>query len=316
MRQLRAVAASVLSVFVLGLIGGGLPDAQAQPPPPVEIVFPGDAKFSELESKLQEKTRISGAAWVDEFKRHQVLGQVRSVHGLVGTLFLDSVATINVLTGQTPFIVYGTITIPAGAQLGQRDFSGGYGIVIFTGSLIIALIDLNTGSIGALVVVPTEGQTIIVAPFFFPFFSPVGIFQILFALITVPASAPPTPPALPTPTCPAELANKSDVNVSLSAPVTIASVKDGAGNALFEIGGAPPGVLTVQSFGASLQFVYTVSVQRRVGFIIGPGTARILLSPEIPFSLWVTTGEKTACLQARPKVGGGVITIVGTLATN
>ncbi|MBI3461157.1 hypothetical protein HY009_09535 [Candidatus Acetothermia bacterium] len=303
--------------------GGAAQAQQTQAPAQPELVFPGDAKFSELENKLREKTQISGAAWVEEFKKHQVFGQVRSSNGLQGTLFVDSLAAINVLTGQAPFIVYGTTTIPPGSKLGQKDFSGNYGIVIFTfNGLVLALIDVNTGSTGAYVILPVEGQTIIVAPLFFPLFSPVGVFQVLFTLITVPAPTPQAPvspqiPQLPSPTCPAELTSKSDLNVPLNNQVTIASIKDDSGNPLFEIGGAPPGILTVQAFGDSsfLQFEYAIAVQRRNGIIIGPGTARILLSPEVPFALLVTSATKTACVQATPKVVNGVITIVGTLAT-
>ncbi len=302
----------------LGLVGSA---QQTQPSQP-EIVFPGDAKFAELESKLQEKTKLSGSAWVEEFKKRQVLGQVRGNNGLQGILFADSVATINVLTGQVPFIVYGTIAIPVGSKLGSKEIAGTFGIVIFTSNgLVLTLIDVNSGSIGAFIVLPVEGQTIVLAPLIFPFFSPVGIFQVLFSLITVPTptTQPPTQPQipqLPVPTCPADLSNKSDLNVPLGAQTSIVKMKDSAGTDLFEIGGVPPGILTVQSFGASLQFQYVVSVQRRTGFIIGPGTARILLSLELPFALLVTNGVKTACVQATPKVINGIVTIVGTLATN
>ncbi len=293
---------------------------QSQQP---EIVFPGDAKFAELESKLQEKTQLSGSAWVEEFKKHQVFGQVRSSNGLQGTIFIDALATVNVLTGQVPFIVYGTTIFPVGTKLGQKEISGTYGIVIFVHTgLALALIDVNNGSIGAFVVLPLEGQTVVVAPFFFPFLSPTGVFQVLFSLVTVPTQTPQNPPNQPqipqtaAPTCPAELSNKSDVNIPLAAPASIVKVKDSSGADLFEIGATPPNILTVQSFGASLQFQYVVSVQRRTGFIIGPSTARIGLTLGLPFALLVTNGQKTACLQATTNVANGVVTLVGVLATN
>lgn len=295
---------------------------QVQAPQP-EIVFPGDSKFSELESKLQEKTQLSGSAWIEEFKKHQVFGQVRSTNGLQGTIFVDALATVNVLTGQVPFIVYGTTVFPAGTKLGQKEISGTYGIVIFVhNGLVLALIDVNSGSIGAFVVLPLEGQAVVVAPFFFPFLSPTGVFQILFSLVTAPTQTPQNPPnqpqipQTPAPTCPTELTNKSDLNLPLTAQASIIKIKDSTGTDLFEIAAAPPGTLIVQSFGASLQFQYVVSVQRRTGFIIGPGTARIPLTLGIPFALLVTNGQKAACVQATPNVANGVVTLVGIVATN
>ncbi|OGF53842.1 MAG: hypothetical protein A2Z21_10355 [Candidatus Fraserbacteria bacterium RBG_16_55_9] len=286
-----------------------------------EIVFPDDATFPELETKLQEKSKLTGSAWVEEFKKQPILARVRTSTGLQGTLFPNSVATINVLTGQVPFILYGTIEIPAGAKLGQKDFSGSYGIVLFSEPFVIALIDLTTGDVKAFVVVPAQGQTIPLFSLPLSLFSPLWVFQVLASLITVAAPAPPAPvpppaPQLPAPSCPKELPNKSNVNLPLNAAAAIISAKDSSGAALFEVSVTPPGSLTVQSFGASLQFTYTTALERRLGFIIGPGSQSVSLSVEVPFVLFVTNGTKSACLEATPKLANGVVTLTGTLSTN
>lgn len=322
----KSIAVALLAlVLLVGLVAPlGLVQAQQTPPPTssqIEVILPGDAKFADLESKLEAAAKISGSAWLDEFKKHQTLGEVRSSNGLQGTLFVDAVTAINVLTGQAPFAVYGTITIPSGFKLGQKDFAGNYGIVIIKGSLIIALIDLKTGSTGAFVVVPGDGQAILLSPLLFPFFSPLGVFQVLFSLLTgatptAPPPGQPQPPQTSAPACPQDLPHKSDLNVPLAAPATIVTVKDSSGTALFEVSAAPPGILIVQSFGTSLQFTYTISGQLHIGLIIGPAMEELSLSKDVPFALWVTNGAKTACVQATPKLVNGVLTIAGTLSTN
>lgn len=306
-----AIALLVL-LLISGLVG---PFASAQTQS--EVVFPSDAKFSELESAFQEKTKITGSAWAEEFQKRQPFGQVRSPTGLTGVLFSEAFGLVALVAGQVPYIVYGTITIPQGAQLAQRDFSGHYGIVVIANPLVAALLDIETGAIGAFVVLPAN-QTNLFLPIT-PFFGPVGIFQVLFALITVPTPAPPTPPAppqAPAPTCPQELPNKTEINTPFSTPATIATVQDNTGEKLFEIGVAPPGFLTVQSFAQSLQFTYVTAFQRRIGIIIGPGTQQVPVAVEVPFVLFATSSQKSACLQGTPKFQSGVLTLVGTLSTN
>jgi hypothetical protein len=284
---------------------------------PAQVVFPDDPKFSELQSAFQEKTKIAGSAWADEFQKRQPSGQVRSSTGITGTLFTEAFALVALVAGQVPYIVYGTIDIPQGAKLAGRDFSGKYGIVVIANPFAAALLDIPTGTIGAFVLLPVSGTT----PIFpvAPFLGPVGIFQILFSLITVTPAVPPAPPApqtpqAPAPTCPQDLPNKSDVNVPITEPAVIATISDTA--KLFEIGVAPPAFLTVQSFAQTLQFSYTTALYRRIGIIIGPGSQQIPLAVEVPFALFVTAGQKSACLQATPKLINNVLTIVGTLSTN
>jgi hypothetical protein len=284
---------------------------------PAQVVFPDDPKFSELQSVFQEKTKIAGSAWADEFQKRQPFGQVRSSTGITGTLFTEAFALVALVAGQVPYIVYGTIDIPQGAKLAGRDFSGKYGIVVIANPFAAALLDIPTGTIGAFVLLPVSGTT----PIFpvAPFLGPVGIFQILFSLITVTPAVPPAPPApqipqAPAPTCPQDFPNKSDVNVPITEPAVIATISDTA--KLFEIGVAPPAFLTVQSFAQTLQFSYTTALYRRIGIIIGPGSQQIPLAVEVPFALFVTAGQKSACLQATPKLINNVLTIVGTLSTN
>ncbi len=321
----RAVLVSLL--LMLGLIGSLTTSTQAQQTSPTqpEVVFPGDAKFSELESQFQEKTKISGAAWAEEFKKRQVFGQVRTNNGIQGTLFTESLALVALLAGQVPYIVYGTITIPQGAKLAQRDFSGNYGIVVIANPFVAALLDVTSGNIGSFVVLPAPATTLPFFPLATPLLSPLGVFQVLVALITVPTPAPPAPPAPPSPqppqltapTCPQpELPNKSAVSLPLQAPGTIATIKDDAGADLFTIGAAPPGALIVQSFAQSLQLRYITTFQQRLGIIIGPGTQQIPLVLDLPFVLFVTSSGKSACLQATPKLVNGVPTVVGTISTN
>jgi hypothetical protein len=283
---------------------------------PAQVVFPDDPKFSELQSAFQEKTKIAGSAWADEFQKRQPFGQVRSSTGITGTLFTEAFALVALVAGQVPYIVYGTIDIPQGAKLAGRDFSGKYGIVVIANPFAAALLDIPTGTIGAFVLLPVSGTT----PIFpiAPFLGPVGIFQILFSLITVTPAAPPAPPApqipqAPAPTCPQDFPNKSDVNVPITEPAVIATISDTA--KLFEIGVAPPAFLTVQSFAQTLQFSYTTALYRRIGIIIGPGSQQIPLAVEVPFALFVTAGQKSACLQATPKLINNVLTIVGAMST-
>jgi hypothetical protein len=283
---------------------------------PAQVVFPDDPKFSELQSVFQEKTKIAGSAWADEFQKRQPFGQVRSSTGITGTLFTEAFALVALVAGQVPYIVYGTIDIPRGAKLAGRDFSGKYGIVVIANPFAAALLDIPTGTIGAFVLLPVSGTT----PIFpiAPLLGPVGIFQILFSLITVTPAAPPAPPApqipqAPAPTCPQDFPNKSDVNVPITEPAVIATISDAA--KLFEIGVAPPAFLTVQSFAQTLQFSYTTALYRRIGIIIGPGSQQIPLAVEVPFALFVTAGQKSACLQATPKLINNVLTIVGAMST-
>jgi hypothetical protein len=283
---------------------------------PAQVVFPDDPKFSELQSAFQEKTKIAGSAWADEFQKRQPFGQVRSSTGITGTLFTEAFALVALVAGQVPYIVYGTIDIPQGAKLAGRDFSGKYGIVVIANPFAAALLDIPTGTIGAFVLLPVSGTT----PIFpiAPFLGPVGIFQILFSLITVTPAAPPAPPApqipqAPAPTCPQDFPNKSDVNVPITEPAVIATISDTA--KLFEIGVALPAFLTVQSFAQTLQFSYTTALYRRIGIIIGPGSQQIPLAVEVPFALFVTAGQKSACLQATPKLINNVLTIVGAMST-
>ncbi len=314
----RAIALLVL-LLISGLVSP-FTSAQTQP----EVVFPGDEKFSELENAFQEKTKITGSAWTEEFQKRQPFGQVRSNTGLTGVLFSESFALVALAAGQVPYIVYGTINIPQGSKLAQREFSGNYGIVVIANPFVAALIDMATGATGAFVVLPVNIQTTPFFPFFplAPWIGPLGIFQVLFSLITVPTPAPqappappfPQPPQVPAPTCPQDLPHKSDVNTPLNAPAIIATISDTA--KLFEIGVAPPAFLTVQSFGPSLQLSYTTAFQRRIGFIIGLGIQQIPVTLELPFALFVTNGQKSACLQATPKLVNGIPTIVGTLSTN
>jgi hypothetical protein len=306
----RVVIVSLLIAVVFGPL---VLLAQQSPAP---VVFPDDPKFSELQSAFQEKTKIAGSAWADEFQKRQPFGQVRSSTGITGTLFTEAFALVALVAGQVPYIVYGTIDIPQGAKLAGRDFSGKYGIVVIANPFAAALLDIPTGTIGAFVLLPVSGTT----PIFpiAPFLGPVGIFQILFSLITVTPAAPPAPPApqtpqAPAPTCPQDFPNKSDVNVPITEPAVIATISDTA--KLFEIGVAPPAFLTVQSFAQTLQFSYTTALYRRIGIIIGPGSQQIPLAVEVPFALFVTAGQKSACLQATPKLINNVLTIVGTLST-
>jgi len=309
----RVVIVSLLIAVVFG------PLVLLAQQPPAQVVFPDDPKFSELQSAFQEKTQITGSAWADEFQKRQPFGQVRSSTGITGTLFTEAFALVALVAGQVPYIVYGTIDIPQGAKLAGRDFSGKYGIVVIANPFVAALLDIPTGTIGAFVILPMSGTTPLFPIFpIAPFLGPVGIFQILFSLITVTPAAPPAPPApqipqAPAPTCPQDLPNKSDVNVPITEPAVIAAISDTA--KLFEIGVAPPAFLTVQSFTQSLQFSYVTAVYRRIGIIIGPGTQQIPLAVEMPFVLFVTAGQKSACLQATPKLVNNVLTIVGTLST-
>lgn len=285
-----------------------------------QVVFPDDAKFSELQSAFQEKTKITGSAWADEFQKRQPFGQVRSSTGITGILFTEAFALVALVAGQVPYIVYGTIDIPQGAKLAGRDFSGKYGIVVIANPLVAALLDIPTGTIGAFVILPVSGTTPLFPIFpVAPFLGPVGIFQVLFSLITVPTPAPPTPPAPqtpqgPAPTCPQELPNKNEINAPMNEVAVIATISDTA--KLFEIGVAPPALLTVQSFTQALQFSYTTALYRRIGIIIGPGSQQIPVTIDLPFALFVTAGQKAACLAATPKLINGVPTIVGTLSTN
>jgi hypothetical protein len=306
----RVVIVSLLIAVVFGPL---VLLAQQSPAP---VVFPDDPKFSELQSVFQEKTKIAGSAWADEFQKRQPFGQVRSSTGITGTLFTEAFALVALVAGQVPYIVYGTIDIPRGAKLAGRDFSGKYGIVVIANPFAAALLDIPTGTIGAFVLLPVSGTT----PIFpiAPFLGPVGIFQILFSLITVTPAAPPAPPApqipqAPAPTCPQDFPNKSDVNVPITEPAVIATISDTA--KLFEIGVAPPAFLTVQSFAQTLQFSYTTALYRRIGIIIGPGSQQIPLAVEVPFALFVTAGQKSACLQATPKLINNVLTIVGAMST-
>lgn len=287
---------------------------------PAHVVFPDDAKFSELQSAFQEKTKITGSAWAEEFQKRQPFGQVRSSTGVTGVLFSEAFALVALVAGQVPYIVYGTITIPEGAKLAQREFSGTYGIVVIATPFVAALLDIPTGTIGAFVMLPVSGTTPLFPIFpVAPFLGPVGIFQVLFALITVTPAAPPAPPApqipqAPAPTCPQDLPNKSDVNTPLTEAAVIATISDTV--RLFEIGVAPPAFLTVQSFAQALQFSYTTALYRRIGIIIGPGSQQIPVTLELPFVLFATAGQRSACLAATPKLVNGVPTIVGTLSTN
>jgi len=310
----RVVIVSLLIAVVFG------PLMLLAQQPPAQVVFPDDPKFSELQSAFQEKTQITGSAWADEFQKRQPFGQVRSSTGITGTLFTEAFALVALVAGQVPYIVYGTIDIPQGAKLSERDFSGKYGIVVIANPFVAALLDIPTGTIGAFVLLPVSGTTPLFPIFpVAPFIGPVGIFQILFSLITVTPAAPPTPPApqipqAPAPTCPQDLPNKSDVNVPITEPAVIATISDTA--KLFEIGVAPPAFLTVQSFAQALQFSYTTALYRRIGIIIGPGSQQIPLAVEMPFVLFVTAGQKSACLQATPKLVNNILTIIGTLSTN
>ncbi len=309
---------AILSLLIVIVFGPLVLLAQQQAP--AQVVFPDDAKFSELQSAFQEKTQVSGSAWADEFQKRQPFGQVRSSTGITGTLFTEAFALVALVAGQVPYIVYGTIDIPQGAKLSGRDFSGKYGIVVIANPFVAALLDIPTGTIAAFVILPVSGTTPLFPIFpVAPFLGPVGIFQILFSLITVPTPTPPAPPAPqipqgPAPTCPQDLPNKSEVNAPMNAPAVIATVSDTA--KLFEIGVAPPAFLTVQSFAQSLQFSYTTAVYRRIGIIIGPGSQQIPVTLELPFVLFVTAGQKLACLQATPKLINNIPTIVGTLSTN
>lgn len=307
---------TMLSLVIVLLVGPLTLLAQQH----AQVVFPDDAKFSELQSAFQEKTKITGSAWADEFQKRQPFGQVRSSTGVTGILFTEAFALVALVAGQVPYIVYGTIDIPQGAKLAGREFSGKYGIVVIANPFVAALLDIATGTIGAFVILPVSGTT----PFFpifplVPFLGPGGIFQILFSLITVPTPAPPAPPAPqvpqgPAPTCPHDLPNKSEINAPMNAVAVIATVSDTA--KLFEIGVAPPALLTVQSFTQALQFSYTTALYRRIGIIIGPGSQQIPVTLDLPFALFVTVGQKAACLAATPKLINGVPTIVGTLSTN
>ncbi len=307
----------ILLAFVVILLAG--PPILFAQQPPAQVVFPDDPKFSELQSAFQEKTQIAGSAWADEFQKRQPFGQVRSNTGITGTLFTEAFALVALVAGQVPYIVYGTIDIPQGAKLAGRDFSGKYGIVVIANPFAAALLDIPTGTIGAFVLLPMSGTTPLFPIFpVAPFIGPVGIFQILFSLITVTPAAPPAPPApqipqAPAPTCPQDLPHKSDVNVPITEPVVIAAISDTA--KLFEIGVAPPAFLTVQSFAQALQFSYTTALYRRIGIIIGPGSQQIPLAVEMPFALFVTAGQKSACLQATPTLINNILTIVGTLST-
>jgi hypothetical protein len=309
---------AALTMLLLSLMVPALHAQQAPTQP--QAIFPDDPKFSELQSAFQEKTQITGSAWADEFQKRQPFGQVRSSTGITGTLFTEAFALVALVAGQVPYIVYGTIDIPQGAKLAGRDFSGKYGIVVIANPFVAALLDIPTGTIGAFVILPMSGTTPLFPIFpVAPFIGPVGIFQILFSLITVTPAAPPAPPAPqipqgPAPTCPQDLPHKSDVNTPLNAPAIIATISDTA--KLFEIGVAPPAFLTVQSFAQALQFSYTTALYRRIGIIIGPGSQQIPLTVEMPFALFVTAGQKSACLQATPKLVNNVLTIVGTLSTN
>jgi len=212
--------------------------------------------------------------------------------------------------------------IPDGAKLAGREFSGDYGLVLFTGSLDIALIDLQSGKTGAFLVVPGDEQKLII-PILFPFFSPLIIFQLLLAALALPAPtppqpapSPPQPPAPQVPACQGNLPQERDISWPLNRPASILKATTSSGQELFEIAILPPGSLSVRSFGITVQFVYVSQAHRQIGFIIGPGMQKVPLVPDAAFTLFVAGGSKIACLQASPKLIDGLLTLVGKLRTN
>ena len=324
----RTALALVVLLWLLGstLAPNSAPFAQAQQAPTaqsaIQVVFPSAEGFAALQDRLQQKSQLSGAAWTREFKKHKSIGQLSASNGVKGVLFADATALLALLAGQKTSLIYGTIEIPEGGKLGGQEFAGNYGLVLFTGSLDIALIDLQSGETGAFLVVPGDEQTLII-PILFPLFSPLAIFQILLSALALPAPASPQPappqPVPPAPLVPACLQNlpqERDINLPLSQTASILKATDGSGKQLFALAIVPPSSLSVRSFGAAVQFIYASKARRQIGFIIGAGVQQVRLIPDTPFTLFVTDGSKMACLQATPQRIGGLLTLVGKLRTN
>ncbi|MFN4218508.1 MAG: hypothetical protein ACK4HB_04425, partial [Candidatus Bipolaricaulia bacterium] len=57
---------AILSLLIVIVFGPLVLLAQQAP---AQVVFPDDAKFSELASAFQEKTHITGSGWADEFQK-------------------------------------------------------------------------------------------------------------------------------------------------------------------------------------------------------------------------------------------------------
>lgn len=261
----------------------------------VSVLFPGDPDFAAVEEDFLEETGLEpGTSLAEEFSRRSPIGQYRSSSGLVGTFFEEAFLLLSLR--QVSHIVYGTLTVPQGATLGGRDFSGEYGIVVYGLPLVIVLAEQESGELAAFVVTSSAPPQL-----------PAYILELLFQLITPPLSRPPSQPPSSLPffgfhlslKC-QELPFQQEVDVSVGSGEALVEISDDSGAALFVVKEAGLGTLAISSFGPPLQFLVSALNYFRLGLAGAERETEVAIPVGPEFTLLVQAEEeRAACIEAQ-----------------
>lgn len=301
-----AAAVLLLAVAFIGAAGLSLgASCHITPGIGVTVLFAGEPGFSDREQEFKNKTGLRpGTSLVAEFDSGVPIGEVRSSTGLVGTLFRDALNLPALALGQMTHIIYGTITVPEGALMRGKSFSGSYGIVVYGAPTVIVLAERQSGGLAAFVI---TSSTLILPP--------TAVIEVLFQLITFPAPA----------TAPSSFfgfqvsinCEKLPVQQAIDVPV-------GSGRTLVELAGAFAvkeaglGSLGVTSFGPPLVALVTAPNYLYLNLVGEKKEAEVAAPVGPEFTVLVQAGEeKAACIKAAyTKPTGGDYRLVGKVYHN
>ncbi len=292
MKKSLAIATVILALAVT--VGGLSIGASSQGSPlagGVTVLFPGEAGFAEREQEFKERTGLTpGAGLAAEFDKGVPIGEVRSSTGLVGIIFKEALNLPALALGQVTHLIYGTVSVPEGALLRGRAFSGSYGIVVYGTPTVIVLAGQKTGELAAFILAP--------ATLFLP---PTAVMDLLFQLIVFPRPAAPL-------TVPGSFfgfslsldCEKLPLQQEVDLPV-------GSGGTVIELAGAfvvkeaGLGSLAVTSLGKALLALVTAPNYLYLNLVAEGKEAKVAAPVGPEFTLLVQTSaseEKAACLEA------------------
>jgi len=277
-----------------------------------QIVRPGDPRFPQLLSKFTSQVGMSGQALAAAFLAEPLAQATQMGNGIIYYPLVSSQGMDMrlIASGQQQAALLGILEVPQGATLAGGALPQRLGIAAMAGSLIIVLIDLNTGQVIAFIILPAA---IILAFLFFPVLI---VIQVVVQLIFIPVIGFPFPIFPIFLACPT-LPNSMPISVAVGSGAPLLSLagafelRDGG---FFGLPMQP--TLIIRSLGPALQYSLLSPGSLQLGFIGGGSLGRAALPVGVPFRLLVQGGGKTACLQAAVLSFFFTLQIVGTIFYN
>jgi hypothetical protein len=287
-----------------------------------QAILPNDARFAVLASQFYATLGMNQQAVAAKLQAHAALQGLlpQLVQGAQFSLLpeVQNVDLNKAVLDQGQTLLLGTLTLPSNAVLNGALLNAGiYGVAVMNGGsaglmmdsaaaswsgggFVIVLINLTTGNIVAFMYFPVVSFF----PIYFPFFSPVYVFQIviqftaLTPVIFFPFPFPnPNPGPVPQITC-GPMPNPTPFNVTLGggSDLLLSTSKF----TITELGIGPNGgtLVKVQSLGYAM-IVQSSTIVTTKFFSLAPFghvTIEVISSPS--FIIKVESAGQTGCVQA------------------